>query len=57
MWEQPLSFTILEFFTWNPGWDPHLTKMMEDRQKTDADKKDEPACDTNKCSSGCGGCS
>jgi len=31
MWELPLSFVVLEFFTWNPNWDKYLAKMMEER--------------------------
>jgi len=31
MWEQTLSHVVLEFFTWNPKWDPHLSRMIEER--------------------------
>jgi hypothetical protein len=31
MWEPTLSHVILEFFTWNPKWDPYLSKQIQDR--------------------------
>jgi hypothetical protein len=31
MWELPLSYSVLEFFTWNPRWDDYLTKLLSER--------------------------
>ena len=35
-----LSYTILEFFCWNPNWDQYLTKVIEkNRRKYEQKKK------------------
>jgi hypothetical protein len=28
-----LSYSILEFFCWNPHWDKYLTALMEENKK------------------------
>ena len=66
MWEHPLSYIVLEFFTWNPAWDQYLTKMMEERlaktnnklhtNRNDTNKGNDASC-TSKCVGDCGGCS
>ena len=40
MWEHPLSYIVLEFFTWNPRWDEYLSKMAEERLKKKKSKKE-----------------
>jgi hypothetical protein len=35
-----LSYIVLEFFCWAPHWDPHLTKMMEERLSIYRQKKE-----------------
>jgi len=47
MWENPLSYVILEFFTWNPKWDTYLTKIIEDIAKKHEENK--TRCNTDKC--------
>ena len=31
MWEHPLSYVTLEFFTWNPNWDKYLQQQINER--------------------------
>jgi len=35
-----LSYTVLEFFCWNPNWDIYLTKLIKERQKKHEQKKE-----------------
>lgn len=34
-----LSYTVLEFFCWNPYWDQYLIAKMEEDKKKYKDKK------------------
>lgn len=37
-WGLYLSFTILKFFIWQPGWDNYLTNTMNERLKNNNNK-------------------